>query len=225
MGCGCGRDLSPESIMDLFWKGLIIRVKDYEDIIDMIRTKKNGTGDITQKKYDLFIEALLVHPDYKEISYNLFIKFLNEARKRKNEGLFFLSLIFLGVESIDNIFKSFLPICMNQGGLKDSIIIDANNNYLINKKDLEEVISFYVEMISSMGIDIISQISDNKELFENELNIKFSDENRERFIRNEIFNKYLNEDRINIQNFLTEKLKILDNDCQIRLILTQYLNN
>jgi hypothetical protein len=37
--------------------------------------------------------------------------------------------------------------------------------------------------------------------------------------------KYLNEDRINIQNFLTEKLKILDNDCQIRLILTQYLNN
>ena len=195
MGCGCGRDLSPESIMDLFWKGLIIRVKDYEDIIDMIRTKKNGTGDITQKKYDLFIEALLVHPDYKEISYKLFIKFLNEARKRKNEGIFFLSLIFLGVESIDNI------------------------------KDLEEVISFYVEMISSMGIDIISQISDNKELFENELNIKFSDENRERFIRNEIFNKYLNEDRINIQNFLTEKLKILDNDCQIRLILTQYLNN
>ncbi len=101
---------------------------------------------------------------------------------------------------------------MNQGGLKDSIIIDENNNYLINKKDLEEVISFYVEMISSMGIDIISQISDNKELFENELNIKFSDENRERFIRNEIFNKYLNEDRINIQNFLTEKLKIVVNN-------------
>ena len=97
----------------------------------------------------------------------------------------------MGVESIDNIFKCFLPICMNQGGLKDSIIIDANNNYLINKKDLEEVISFYVEMISFMGIDIISQISNNKELFENELNIKFSDENRERLIRND-------EDRINI---------------------------
>jgi hypothetical protein len=44
-------------------------------------------------------------------------------------------------------------------------------------------------MISFMGIDIISQINDNKEPFENELNIKFSDENRERFIRNEIFNK------------------------------------
>ena len=104
-------------------------------------------------------------------------------------------------------------------------IKDSNERFADEKKDLVEVISFYVEMISSMGIDIISQISDNKELFENELNIKFSDENRERFIRNEIFNKYLNEDRINIQNFLTEKLKILDNDCQIRLILTQYLNN
>ena len=42
-----------------------------------------------------------------------------------------------------------------------------------------------------MGIDIISQISNNKGLFENELNIKFSDENRERLIRND-------EDRINI---------------------------
>ena len=85
-------------------------------------------------------------------------------------------------------------------------IKDSNERFADEKKDLVEVISFYVEMISFMGIDIISQISDNKEPFENELNIKFSDENRERFIRNEIFNKYLNEDRINIQNFLTEKL-------------------
>ena len=42
-----------------------------------------------------------------------------------------------------------------------------------------------------MGINIISQINDNKEFFENELNIKFSDKNRERLIRND-------EDRINI---------------------------
>ena len=68
-------------------------------------------------------------------------------------------------------------------------IKDSNERFADEKKDLVEVISFYVEMISSMGIDIISQISDNKELFENELNIKFSDKNRERFIRNEIFNK------------------------------------
>ena len=101
-------------------------------------------------------------------------------------------------------------------------IKDSKERLSDEKKDLEEVISFYVEMISSMGIDIISQISDNKEFFENELNIKFSDENRERFIRNEIFNKYLNEDKINFENFLTEKLKILVNDCQIRLILSEY---
>jgi hypothetical protein len=68
-------------------------------------------------------------------------------------------------------------------------IKDSNERFADEKKDLVEVISFYVEMISFMGIDIISQINDNKEPFENELNIKFSDENRERFIRNEIFNK------------------------------------
>ena len=68
-------------------------------------------------------------------------------------------------------------------------IKDSNERFADEKKDLVEVISFYVEMISFMGINIISQINDNKEPFENELNIKFSDENRERFIRNEIFNK------------------------------------
>ena len=87
-------------------------------------------------------------------------------------------------------------------------IKDSNERFADEKKDLVEVISFYVEMISFMGINIISQINDNKEFFENELNIKFSDKNRERFIRNEILNKYLNQDRINIQYFL-----ILVNDC------------
>ena len=96
MGCDCGRNLSPQSIMDLFWSGIIIRNKEYQDIIDMIRTKKSGTSDITQKKYDLFIEGLLINPDYKEISYKLFIKILNESRKRKNEGIYFICLIFLG---------------------------------------------------------------------------------------------------------------------------------
>jgi len=218
MGCDCGRDLSPQSIIDLFWSGIIIRFKDYQDIIDMIRTKKSGTGDISQKKYDLFIEGLLIHPDYKEISYKLFIKILNESRKRKNEGIYFISLFFLGKISLENLNKFFILICINQGGLKDSIR-NENESYFIKKKDLEEIINFYVEMISIMGIEFISEISDNKDIFISELNNKFSKENIAKFVNNHIFDIYNNDDDININDFLKEKGKLLVNDSLIREML------
>ena len=218
MGCDCGRDLSPQSIIDLFWSGIIIRFKDYQDIIDMIRTKKSGTGDISQKKYDLFIEGLLIHPDYKEISYKLFIKILNESRKRKNEGIYFISLFFLGKISLENLNKFFILICINQGGLKDSIR-NENESYFIKKKDLEEIINFYVEMISIMGIEFISEISDNKDIFISELNNKFSKENIAKFNNNHIFDIYNNDDDININDFLKEKGKLLVNDSLIREML------
>ena len=218
MGCDCGRDLSPQSIIDLFWSGIIIRFKDYQDIIDMIRTKKSGTGDISQKKYDLFIEGLLIHPDYKEISYKLFIKILNESRKRKNEGIYFISLFFLGKISLENLNKFFILICINQGGLKDSIR-NENESYFIKKKDLEEIINFYVEMISIMGIEFISETSDNKDIFISELNNKFSKENIAKFVNNHIFDIYNNDDDININDFLKEKGKLLVNDSLIREML------
>ena len=218
MGCDCGRDLSPQSIIDLFWSGIIIRFKDYQDIIDMIRAKKSGTGGINQKKYDLFIEGLLIHPDYKEISYKLFIKILNESRKRKNEGIYFISLFFLGKISLENLNKFFILICINQGGLKDSIR-NENESYFIKKKDLEEIINFYVEMISIMGIEFISEISDNKDIFISELNNKFSKENIVKFVNNHIFDIYNNDDDININDFLKEKGKLLVNDSLIREML------
>ena len=223
MGCDCGRNLSPQSIMDLFWSGIIIRNKEYQDIIDMIRTKKSGTSDITQKKYDLFIEGLLINPDYKEISYKLFIKILNESRKRKNEGIYFISLFFLGKISLENLNKFFILICINQGGLKDSIRND-NENYFIKKKDLEEIIYFYVEMISFMGIDFISEISENKDIFKSELNNKFFKESMEKFINKYIFDIFNNDDEINVEKFLKEKGKILVNDSHIREILIQNIN-
>ena len=224
MGCDCGRNLSPQSIMDLFWSGIIIRNKEYQDIIDMIRTKKSGTSDITQKKYDLFIEGLLINPDYKEISYKLFIKILNESRKRKNEGIYFICLIFLGKSSLENLIKFFILICINQGGLKDSIRND-NESYFIKKKDLEEIIYFYIEMISFMGIDFISEISDNKDIFISELSNQFSKENIEKFVNKYIFDIFNNDDEINVENFLKEKGKILVNDSQIRGIMIQNIND
>ena len=226
MGCGCNRELSIESILNLFWNGLIIRQKQFDDIVDMIRTKKSGTGEITKKKWELFIDGLLTNPDYKEISHHLFDTALNEARKRKNEGLLFLSILFLGKGNDSDLIKAFLSIAMTQGGFKDSITINMNNsNNLIKKKDLNDIISFYVEMISLMSIDSLSSISDNKELFKHDLEKKFNIDNQEKFIENKIFENYALVDQIDIENFILEKHSILSNDSYIREWLIQYINN
>ncbi len=224
MGCGCVNQTPLESILDLFWNGILIRNKSLNDIVDLIRTKKKGTGNIDKKKLDLFIEALLIHPDYKEISYKLFNNSLNEARKKNNEGLFFLSLLFLGKGNETELTKNFLSIAMTQGGLKNSIVINLNNSKnLIKKESLSELISFYVNMISLMNVEILSDINDNKEIFIQELNNKFCLENQKQFIDNKIFENYQNDEDIEIESFIIDKYTILINDTYIRQWIYQII--
>ena len=224
MGCGCINQTPFESILDLFWNGILIRNKSLNDIVDLIRTKKKGTGNIDKKKWDLFIEALLINPDYKEISYKLFNNSLNEARKKNNEGLFFLSLLFLGKGNETELTKNFLSIAMTQGGLKNSILINLNNSKnLIKKESLYELISFYVNMISLMNVEILSDINDNKEIFIQELNNKFCLENQKQFIDNKIFENYQNDEDIEIESFIIDKFTILINDTYIRQWIYQII--
>ena len=224
MGCGCVNQTPLESILDLFWNGILIRNKSLNDIVDLIRTKKKGTGNIDKKKLDLFIEALLINPDYKEISYKLFNNSLNEARKKNNEGLFFLSLLFLGKGNETELTKNFLSIAMTQGGLKNSILINLNNSKnLIKKESLYELISFYVNMISLMNVEILSDINDNKEIFIQELNNKFCLENQKQFIDNKIFENYQNDEDIEIESFIIDKFTILINDTYIRQWIYQII--
>jgi hypothetical protein len=226
MGCHCKHRISIDSLLNLFWNNLIIREKTFDEIVDIIRTKKTGTIEITKKKWDLFIDLLLTNPDYKDISKQYFNKVLNESRKRKNEGLLFLSILFLGKGNDLELTKSFLSIALTQGGLNNSIYLNMNNrNNLIRKKDLNDVIFFYIEMISLMCIDCLSSISDNKENFINELNKSFCLDNLEKFIQLRIFENYCFDDLIDIENFIREKHNILSNDSFIRDWLLQYINN
>ena len=211
MGCGCINQTPFESILDLFWNGILIRNKSLNDIVDLIRTKKKGTGNIDKKKLDLFIEALLINPDYKEISYKLFNNSLNEARKKNNEGLFFLSLLFLGKGNETELTKNFLSIAMTQGGLKNSILINLNNSKNLIKKE------------SLMNVEILSDINDNKEIFIQELNNKFCLENQKQFIDNKIFENYQNDEDIEIESFIIDKFTILINDTYIRQWIYQII--
>jgi len=226
MGCGCINKISFDSILNLFWNGLLIRKITFNDIIDIIRAKKKGTDSIKDKKFQIFIEALLINPDYKELSYQLFNHILNEARKRENEDFFFLSLLFLGKGSDIELSKAFLSIALTHSGLKDYITINMNNsNNLIKKKELYKFIEFYIEMISSMCIDDLSNISDNKLQFKKVLKKQFGKNNRDKFIENKIFENYFSDQDIDIDNFICEKHPILSNDIYIRDWMLQYVIN
>jgi hypothetical protein len=113
---------------------------------------------------------------------------------------------------------------MTQGGLKNSILINLNNSKnLIKKESLYELISFYVNMISLMNVEILSDINDNKEIFIQELNNKFCLENQKQFIDNKIFENYQNDEDIEIESFIIDKFTILINDTYIRQWIYQII--
>jgi hypothetical protein len=113
---------------------------------------------------------------------------------------------------------------MTQGGLKNSIVINLNNSKnLIKKESLYELISFYVNMISLMNVEILSDINDNKEIFIQELNNKFCLENQKQFIDNKIFENYQNDEDIEIESFIIDKYTILINDTYIRQWIYQII--
>ena len=45
MGCQCGREDLSESILNHFWNELNLRSKSHQDIIDMIRSKKQSANE------------------------------------------------------------------------------------------------------------------------------------------------------------------------------------
>ena len=113
---------------------------------------------------------------------------------------------------------------MTQGGLKNSILINLNNSKnLIKKESLYELISFYVNMISLMNVEILSDINDNKEIFIQKLNNKFCLENQKQFIDNKIFENYQNDEDIEIESFIIDKFTILINDTYIRQWIYQII--
>ena len=146
--------------------------------------------------------------------------------KEKMKVFFFLSLLFLGKGNDMELSKAFLSIALTHSGLKDYIIINMNNsNNLIKKKELYKFIEFYIEMISFMCIDDLSIISDNRLQFKKVLNKQFCQKNRESFIENKIFENYISDEDIDIENFICEKHPILSNDTYIRDWMLQYISN
>ena len=167
MGCQCGREDLSESIFNHFWNELNLRSKSHQDIIDMIRSKKQSANEqIKENKFIMLIQDLIEGNDFKEQTEKIFKDALNVARKEyKNEGLLYLSLLLLGTGNADDFIKGFISLSMTKGGLKYYIENKENKSFIV-RKEIENFIEYYVNMVTLLGVKHLSTLTDNKELFE-----------------------------------------------------------
>ena len=224
MGCQCGHEYPSEHFLNKFWESLSIRSKPISDIINLIRSKKTGTKAITPTKYSLLIQDVLQGQEYIEQTQNIFDEALTEARTTyNNEGLLFLSLLFLGTGNENDFIQGFLSIAMVQGNLKKSIeMLPETNEIKIKADALKDYIKYYINLIILLGVKHLSTLSENKNLFENNLNKAFSKEHQDKLINENFFQKLQNDETIEINQFFKNNFEVLKNDVLLREKLCSY---
>ena len=216
MGCGCVGN-NNEDLIRNFYSGFIIRTKEINDVYEFTKIKKSNTTKINKKKWEIFVDNLLVNPKFIEQSKKYFNFCLEESRKNydKNEGYFFISILFFCNSKIEDFIKNFILCCKNQAGFKEEIFNENEKNFIKNEK-LKNILFFYLNLITNFCVDFVKEIDENPELFSEEFNNVFNADAIEKFFIENVFENYLNVENVEIEKFFNEKLNLLKNDDFIR---------
>ena len=217
MGCGCVRNDNFDNLIRNFYDGLIIKNKEINDVFELIKIKKSNTSKINKKKWEIFEDNLLLNPKFMEQSKKFFNYCLEESRKKydKNEGYFFISILFFCQSNFEDFIKIFISCCHSQAGLKEELFNENEKNFIKNEK-LKKILLFYLHLITNYCVDFIKELDDNPELFSEEFNKIFDDESVEKFFNENIFENYFDVENVEIEKFFKEKLNLLKNDNLIR---------
>lgn len=217
MGCGCVRNDNFDNLIRNFYDGLIIKNKEINDVFELIKIKKSNTSKINKKKWEIFEDNLLLNPKFIEQSKKFFNYCLEESRKKydKNEGYFFISILFFCQSNFEDFIKIFISCCHSQAGLKEELFNENEKNFIKNEK-LKKILLFYLHLITNYCVDFIKELDDNPELFSEEFNKIFDDESVEKFFNENIFEYYFDVENVEIEKFFKEKLNLLKNDNLIR---------
>jgi len=217
MGCGCVRNDNFDNLIRNFYDGLIIKNKEINDVFELIKIKKSNTSKINKKKWEIFEDNLLLNPKFMEQSKKFFNYCLEESRKKydKNEGYFFISILFFCQSNFEDFIKIFISCCHSQAGLKEELFNENEKNFIKNEK-LKKILLFYLHLITNYCVDFINELDDNPELFSEEFNKIFDDESVEKFFNENIFENYFDVENVEIEKFFKEKLNLLKNDNLIR---------
>ena len=106
---------------------------------------------------------------------------------------------------------------MTQGGLKYYIEMSPEENKNnIEKKELENFINYYINLVTLFGVKDLATFTDNKDLFEENMNKAYSKEAQSSYIKENVMKGYENEAKVDIETFFKANYEKLKGDSIIR---------
>ena len=104
------------------------------------------------------------------------------------------------------------------------IVQQAMDPNQIKKEDLKNLMSYYINFITFLPVDIIDEFGEFGPVVSNItkiLNTSFDKNFRDEFVENILFNKYKDGETINVKDFFTDNYSLLKDDRGIRVRMVQ----
>ena len=104
------------------------------------------------------------------------------------------------------------------------IVQQAMDPNQIKKEDLKNLMSYYINFITFLPVDIIDEFGEFGPVVSNItkiLNTSFDKNFRDEFVDNILFNKYKDGETINVKDFFTDNYSLLKDDRGIRVRMVQ----
>lgn len=208
--CTCISGVSNEEIYKDFFDGMRIKTKPSKDINEVIKIKRSGLKEITDKRWLIIIENILVNEDQREYSLALWQSALRYSKEAYSENMLYLTLFFFTEDNLTEFKTYFKDLMLTVCGYKAEISIDT-----IQKAFLAKVINLYLHIITKLPLQSLSHLSSNPTEFESSCNRYFSLNIQTRYIE-EILMKDCTDEWMNYDKFFDDHYKQLINHSDIR---------
>jgi len=168
--------------------------------------------------------SLLFLADSNRDNFIISFKAINLANKTKEAGNNIVNVVNTGVKGglLAGIVSG-LGAIQNVAGAVNQV----SNPNIIRKYDLKNLILYYINFITLLSVSDLKKNNDGemKEYYFTILNNSFDKKEQKKYV-DEIFNNYMSQEEIKIDEFFGEHLSVLKNDKEIRKnFVEQYIKN
>lgn len=209
------------------WKNFLneeIKNNEYEQVTKDLADQAMNEAKTSHGEQSFPLLSLLFLADSNRENFITSFKAINLTNKTKEAGNNILNVVNTGVKGglLAGIVSG-LGAIQNVAGAVNQV----SNPSMIRKYDLKNLIQYYINFITLMSVSILRKNNEGKmkEYIFTILENSFESKVRKKYV-DEIFNNYMSQEEIKIDEFFGEHLSALKNDKTIRKdFVEQYINN
>lgn len=209
------------------WKNFLneeIKNNEYEQVTKDLADQAMNEAKTSHGEQSFPLLSLLFLADSNRENFITSFKAINLTNKTKEAGNNILNVVNTGVKGglLAGIVSG-LGAIQNVAGAVNQV----SNPSMIRKYDLKNLIQYYINFITLMPVSILRKKNEGKmkEYIFTILENSFESKVRKKYV-DEIFNNYMSQEEIKIDEFFGEHLSALKNDKTIRKdFVEQYINN